>query len=122
VPLVLVGLPTDRRLIALTVDGGVYDGLGYALRVEAGRRLAGREVLERGDMLLHDRRAAPTDVELVAHWPIPPNVVVVQSASADVRPRFLVVGPGFGAVRSAAAIKRVAGPTHSGAPPLARLG
>ena len=43
-------------LVALTVSGGVYDGLDHALRVESWWRLAGREVLERGDVLLDDGR------------------------------------------------------------------
>src|SRR6185437_10447969 len=56
------GTPDGHRqvgradLVALTVSGGVNDGLDHALRVEAWWRLARREVLEGGDVLLNDRR------------------------------------------------------------------
>ena len=56
------GTPDGHRqvgradLVALTVSGGVNDGLDHTLRVEAWWRLARREVLEGGDVLLNDRR------------------------------------------------------------------
>ena len=52
-------------LVALTVSGGVYDCLDHALRVEAWWGLAGRKVVEGGDVLLDDRRGRHNGPQLL---------------------------------------------------------
>jgi hypothetical protein len=37
------------------LSGGLYERIDHALGVEAGWRLTGREIVERGDVLLDDR-------------------------------------------------------------------